>query len=363
MILTCFFFSYIGFYKKNRQITLLMPIYIAFITLIYSSDSNLLPDITSYTMNFELIDITSSFLEVKPNYFNYGNLFMALTMFIKIITGNVALYFLILASLIFAITAFSLNSILTTYYHEYMYDKKGIGINLCLIVSIWISYLGIVYSSIIIRAGLAMSLFLLSVSLFLRKRILASSMSMILSIMFHTSLIMPFLALLFLYKNNLSITGYYIWFFSIVGIWITRVSNYLNALFQSILLYFSSYLTDFNIYAMYYVNDIADNFYSKRNGYFLLLCFVFILFKPKKNPMYDLFLKMYMTGITFSYLGNNIKNVYRFSDLFMIFSVLLIYILLYDRRYISKNISILLFLALFTAQLLIAINFIGIKFY
>ena len=288
--------------------------------LIITENTSIIPDTYYYIKNFDDTNIHSSILNVQPNYYGFERGFMGLTLAIKRVINNPYAYLFIVflidyASLYIAGRNLSIFNLGTPVYFPIVF------------LSLWFSYFGLFYGLIVIRAGLAMSLAFLGYSFLIRRKYVRCIIFALIALLFQSSIIIFIIGILVgtvLIKTEKKNT-YYIWWFVCLALWVSRISLLFSNIVSRLASFLGSYIPAFSKYNMFYINTMGNGFLSKKNMLFLLLALIFIILKPENDKSYNTYLKMFMIGLTITYLTNELSTGYRISDMFLIFSVPLSY--------------------------------------
>lgn len=218
-------------------------------------------------------------------------------------------------------------------------DSIIVPFNIFFLFIAYFSYYGIYHNAIILRAGVATSLLILSLAFFLRnnniKDIIESVFYFLLALSFHTSVLVC-IPMFWLVRHNLNITNalYKIILIGIFSIYL--LSPYLNVIMDPINQLFlvlsssdSSELSKFEYYdgSSTFVSDgISFKFL-----YFYLFGWIFFINKTN-NHVYNRFMNIYIVGLLVWAIFRPVLWVERITDFYTFFYVILIMVFVAQNR-------------------------------
>ena len=218
-------------------------------------------------------------------------------------------------------------------------DSIIVPFNILFLFITYFSYYGIYHNAIVIRAGVATSLLILSLALLLRnnnkKDIIGSVFYFFLALSFHTSVLVC-IPMFWLVRHNLNITND-LYRIILTGIFfIYLLSPYLNVIMDPInqlfLVLSSSDNTEFSKFEYY---DGSSTFVSDGISFkflfFYLFGWIFVINKAK-NHVYNRLMNIYIVGLLVWAIFRPILWVERITDFYTFFYVILTMIFVAQNR-------------------------------
>ena len=155
--------------NKRKQETILMVLLVLVFSLLMAYRSLEIPDTFWYQNSFSELDAHQkyTFSLFQDNYrfgFEYGYIYF-MQLFKRFISTDYRAFFFFCSIVISALFIYSVKSI-----YAYLVNEDNEDVNYPLLFCIYVSYFGLYYCGIAIRAGLAMGLILLGVVFALRKK-------------------------------------------------------------------------------------------------------------------------------------------------------------------------------------------------
>ncbi|MBK5262629.1 MAG: EpsG family protein [Peptostreptococcaceae bacterium] len=350
--------------KFNRSIDKIIGfLFIIFFLLIITFRPDNFPDSKPYMMLFDSIDKYDMIWKIGKNPLGYENWFINLTKIIDYFINSYRFYFFIIGSLNLYIYIYSLLSLISL-----SLDTELKKIRIIPLLLIFLPYFGIMYTAIALRAGLAISFGLLSLTFIIRKKFLFAIIFSFLCIAFHDSgIIMVLAILLFNFIPSFSEKVYLNASIFLLLLYITKITN----LFNNDLLILLNIIFDkvpvFNLIRNYINNylDISsiENSPIKLSILFFLLQFFFLATIAKKRHFTYIQKKIFnivfigsIIAVFFSFL----PVVLRGLDMYFVCIIPVISSLIYRRNYILIDMEIKNTSMVIVDNALIMIGFIGI---
>lgn len=324
-ILPIIFFEFINRKSKN----LYAYIIIIFFALLCGNRNLNIPDTRAYIDVFN--DLNSNIFDTQYLYFETG--FIYLSKIIKNIFGNkYEIYFFLIAIL---------NLIII-----YFIIKREVKLRITALV-IYLCFYGLFFNFITLRAGLATSIFVLSLSIFNEKKILAIFLFLLAS-QFHSSVLLFFP--IFFILPYISSSRYLnsIWFLIIGIIYYTKFSIIMIDLPEIVFRYLD--IEALSRLKIYFENIIPDYKFSVRFtvNYIVLL---FLIHHKSLNRKYQYWVGILLLGNTILSLFSIITSIERVASYLMVTSFIPSTIYLQENK---KNIIRYLFL---TAYIILHVFF------
>lgn len=300
------------------------------------------PDTSGYLEYYNDIDAVD-FSHFSYYFFEPG--FQFLTHLVKIVVGDIsAVYFFIIVFIISCLLWDAIQRILFNIQND---NRLGSAIKLPVLYAfiLFYSYYGIFYGGITIRAGIAMGLYLETLSLLCKERlykkdILLISILFVLAFLFHVSSIV-YLPIILIFKltKPLDKKGYLlilllcsVLFFSRINMMI--LNNFSSILSSLVMKTENSDLSKFSLYTDVLVDSSQK--ISFKYVFQLLSGFIFLLGNLKEK-VYYCFLNIYILGIILGAVFAPISMMYRILDFFYIITFML-YTMLFLSLKFHKNI-------------------------
>ena len=276
------------------------------------------PDTEAYTQFYQSLGNVRSIYN-----FEYG--FVLLSTISKYLLGNhISVLYFISSSICFTITYCACKNIAKTIKNI---DERRF-LTSCIIV--YISYYGLYYNAIALRASFSISLSLLMVSLILKngktlKNLCVILITLIISFSFHNSSFVSVFVILSLLLPRLSRQAYIIITLFIITAYYFSISNRLLSVlpFNSIIDVLSTQEIGYGYKLIGYINSANET--SAKSNFFLLnvLLSFYVLFSYQDNIPYK-FLNLYLSGLLIYALFNFLPSINRISDYFTLYSFLLV---------------------------------------
>lgn len=282
------------------------------------------PDTEPYILFYKEVDL--NFFDFSQSHFEIG--YQLFAKLVKCFAGNNYKFFF--AILVLLNVSLIVSSVKRLYSSDLRMNRIGF---ICISLICYISYYGIFYNGIVLRAGVSLSLLFYITSMVIspnaKYRILKIILLFILSLLFHkTAIIGLFAILIFLISKPYSRNFYFILSIIIVLGYLLNISNYTF-----------TYLYKINDIALLwgevdglegtgrianYVNraELMSEF-SIKYIYFLALAVLFC-FGPIKNEVYCKYLNVYLVGLMLLIALRNFSSIIRGLDFFLIYSFILL---------------------------------------
>lgn len=326
--------------RSNEKKCVLL--YILSVGLIIACRGEDVPDTLGYLDYYNEID-AADFSHF--NYYLFEPGFQFFTHVVKIVVGNVpAVYFFIIVFIISCLLWDAIQRILLNLQKN---NRLGSAIKLPVLYAfvLFYSYYGIFYGGITIRAGIAMSLYLETLSLLCKERlykkdVLFISILFVLAFLFHVSSVVYLpIILIFRFTKPLSKKGYLLILLFCSVLFFSRINmvvlNNVSSILSSLVMRTeNSDLSKFSLYTDALVDSTQK--ISFKYVFQLLSGFVF-LYGNLKEKIYYCFLNIYILGVVLGAVFAPISMMYRILDFFYIITFIL-YTLLFLSLKFHKNI-------------------------
>jgi hypothetical protein len=338
-IFICIAFSIIEYYN-NKSIKIFSIIAIFFFVLLVTFRSKSTPDTTAYINYFESIstDIWSTFSSLS-NYWESEIGYTLLNQFIKSNLGNnykilfaiipvINLAFIYSASKNISSIIFKESIALDISHNELKTKRKNQRFLLFMpLFALYVSYYGFMYSGIVLRAGLAISILIFAYSKILQGRYILSLLLSVVSIAFHQTALIGIIAILFTFIKFKTKKSMYYFIWLVLGliymskIWIyfaPLISNYVQ------IYLFATESKTMSLFSEYL--DIEIFFYSYSYMVLIMLVNFFISIRYiKETDAFRSLLNISLFGLTLLVLFGSITIFSRVTDFFTVFNFLLFY--------------------------------------
>lgn len=306
--------------KKGGKLTYFL--FLLSFAVIMSIRSITIPDTQNYIFMFNRLDINHdygfSFVNENGQFgIEYGFLYLLL-FFKKFISINYRFLFFCIALFSTFVSVSSISGIIS-YYEK---DEINRPTNKILIACIYISYFGLYYNCIAIRAGIAFSFILLSIYLALQNKYVLTLLLLLLAFTMHRLSVIVIVVVFILKFMPMLKRNIFIALWSVVGVlqFIFRFSG-LNAFMRQILNDVSSKIT-FLDYLRF-----LDNTESDRSVYMMILWLIgyaLILLNYYKNNLYKYF-NVYLLGMIAVMCLSWAKGYSRITDFFFLMNIPILY--------------------------------------
>lgn len=272
-------------------------------------------------------------------YYSFEIGFQVYTHFLKIISlGSSVLYFFLI----------SMTNLTILYFVAKKISPSGEDCNYLLLLLTYYAFFGFFYNAIVLRAGIAISLVLLAISLCYhqekmdKRAWLQVAVTMLLALSFHYSSVIGLIPLLiFVISRPLRFELYMgIWFVLTLAL-IAHLSPHIVKMLLSVFLSVFSILSDsdFSKYT-YYITELYElnPIVPYRIIFQFFICLLFINVKHVPAQYYKL-LNIYMMGLFLAAMFYSIEQLSRVTDYFLVFSAPLMY-LRFRNTYNQKSIML-----------------------
>jgi len=296
-ILFCLASSLIEISKRRSFILLDILLVISYILLIATRSIYGTPDTSYYVDDFGSLSTNYLYFpgNVNTTYqYEYG--YTLVSQISKIVLGNnVRIFFSFLAFINLIIAYISFKHILENQNHSQesllpnndenninLYYKK---ILFAPMFSLFVSYFGFMYSGIVLRQGLAFSIFLIASSLLLNRKYIWGLLLLIVLLYFHNMAIFSLLILLFIFtKFTFKKATYYTYLIFILCLYLTRFYNVIASTVSAFLL--KKFSVGFVLISSNKVSTYLGNTSGKLTEYSFLVLFNFIFSYIAIKPKY-----------------------------------------------------------------------------
>lgn len=342
LIFIVFFISILFSYTSNNKnkYYIYWGVSIMFSLLVGTRNISV-PDTINYLEFYESISFGN--MEIM-SYFSFEPGFQILSQILKLLTfGNSILYFSFISIINCIILLFSIKN----------FDQEE-NFNPTLLLILYFSFFGLFYNAIVIRAGLAISVIVYTISLdYLSKRKPISKLRL-------KTIILFIVAISLHYSSVIGIVSYYIYKIpvkftknSYIILWsiflllaLSSISEFVvNSSIKLIISLFNLFEdTDFSKYS-YYISDLYElnNTLPYRVLFQFIIFLVCVLLKQNINSINGRLLNIYLVGLILSSLFFSIEQLSRITDYFLLYSSFCLYFLISSNMASKKSIFIYLF--------------------
>lgn len=301
-----FLFSALEFQmkKRNNFIAILVVVTVAF--MIGTRNINLVPDSIAY---IDFLKYT------QDNYFEIG--FRYYTRLFKMIFGANTTLYLISFPII--------NAIVVNCATQKVLRSKGYKLMPAIIMSLYFSFFGILYSGVVLREGIAISFLLLMYGYISEKKFVKAMVCLGIAVSFHRFALIGLIAIIIiLFKIQLKQKTYTIINILLGGMFLLSLSSYFIKLQTLIVTFILGHFP--NLYKQHYLSEILQREENKISLKFFFFFLLLIMLSRKKDQdkIYYYFLTVYDCGLFLWILFSNT----RISDYLVILSVWLLYMYL-----------------------------------
>lgn len=273
-----------------------------------------IPDTLPYLNFYEAVELA----DLWSNRFYFEKGFVFLTCILKLFSSNSVYYFASLVCVNLALLIMSFNNL-----------NKEFSLKTPLVLGLiaYIPYYGLFYNAIVLRAGIALSLGLLALTL---KNKWSSLFFILLAFTFHKSSIILLLSyFIFNYFRKLSQKKYYFIAFSILFLYLSGIHYFLinNIVPDIISISQKLSVTSFANFKYYlsYFNDLKYSI-SYKLLYYILSLLIFIYILPYvKSKIYFRYLNVFIVGLIISILFSTFEQITRLTDFLLISHVCLLF--------------------------------------
>lgn len=203
---------------------------------------------------------------------------------------------------------------------------------------LYMGYVGFLYQGVVMRQGLAMAILFVVFSLGIRKKKISAFLFLLLAISIHKIAILGIIILIIsIYDFHIKKIVYWIWWFIIIGIWISRIGNYILSfitLFASKTASYSGITERLNYYLQNL--ELQNGFLSFKNIFFLFIG-GYMLMMFIDSEVYRKCVSIYFTGLTLTFLINSFILSYRITDMFVMFFPLAVFLINHKRRMVNLD--------------------------
>ena len=342
-------FSYYANDSKKRNLYFIFSLILSLLVAIRSEST---PDTSNYLNFYRSIECGNL---VSLSQFSFEPGFQLYTHFLKLISfGNTSIYLFYISITNTLILWKTFNNI----------DNNQTN-NPTLFLILYYSFFGLFYNAIVIRAGIAISLVLFTISLqdstklnHLKKRTVTLCV-LIIAVLFHYSAILSIpIYIIYRYTPKLSKGTYILLWIIPTTLFAAKISSFIIPNLINIVLNIFDTLsnTNLNKYS-YYITELYD--LNSKLPYRLIFqfaaCLLFISVNNATKQYYK-FLNIYLCGLFLSSIFYSIEQLSRITDYFLIFSFILFY-MIYERYLLNKYI-IIPFISTIYLQLIFVIRII-----
>lgn len=287
-------------------------------SLVFAFRPKLTPDTPEYIYIFQSVNINDGWFSGFERY-EAGYCF--LNRVVKSITNRHELLFFLISIINYSAFYYVLNKNI----RETKKENSNVKFSYYFvpILAFYTSYYGLLYNSIALRAGIALSLMFVSFSLFYSKKFIYGLVPLVLAIFFHqTALLALPLVLLFYFRLSTNRkNALLILIFSFL-IYITNIRVFTSSVIPYIADMLYSRFPDVTIF--WWISHYTEGDMSKVGGIslYMLLCFVlgYILLCNSKKDKIDTYTFVYVIGLFIHSLFGNYSLMVRFTEYFL-FSV------------------------------------------
>lgn len=234
-------------------------------------------------------------------------------------------------------------------------DSKEFEYSFALILCLYTSFFGLMYNGIVLRAGLALSLTICSLAMYLDKKYMKMIILFIIAFTFHKmALVGVFAIVIFHLTSILKRSNYFIVWLLIGAIAVSGLGNriiepiitMLQMLIYKIpiLSSYTNYLSDYTSYVQY----------GYKSVFFYFVGLILLFWKVNSKIYYKL-LNVYYVGLTMMVFLNNINGARRIYEFMTVYVVLLLYIL-YRYSKMEKTLIWILILGIVLISNVLALN-------
>lgn len=341
-ILGCFVFSSI---ERHFKIKFAKWIFIIPFCFLVANRSENVPDTAVYIEFFKSIDTSKDISGV----FGFEIGFEYLGKIIKVLFGNSPTMFMGIISMInLLIIDYSINRINKLLYIEQNINEENFLKNSrfsgnhdysIIPLTLYISFFGLYFNSIVLRVGIALSLIVLASTFAIKphkklKDYLVICLLLTLGYFFHATAIFGVIIILIsLFKKTFKL-GTHMWIMIVLGaIYILNLSSTLgNKVFDNILnINTLNSLTD-KLYS--YSGDITyDSGVAVKYIFFWIMGLFLIIFNSTiSSKIFSRYLNIYTAGIVIYSLFRSVLLLERVTDFFLTFSFILFYMFLLGQK-------------------------------
>lgn len=322
LILNIYFISLlIGFYV-TRNISslwdsLISLLYLLAFIVISATRPENTPDTISYLNFFELIKNTSNNLGLVRITKEFEIGFTNFSIFMANFGVTSTTYFATISSFQIVVAVLALRSMIST---TMRCHKKSV--KLIPLLTFYLPYYGFFYATIVLRAGMAISISLLSLALFLEKRYILSVFTYLIAFSFHdTALIFLVVFLLFIILPNFGKT-WTLKFAVILNILVVfRIFDKIIDVVYVIAVYLTSHVSSLLRFAIYFNFPRRDTAYSRPILFFSLqILYAVILLRNRGEFMNKILNIGIFAGLVGSFFGSltEYKRIYDILFLVML---------------------------------------------
>lgn len=340
----CFFVIYL---ERKSVIPFLKWCFIVPFCFILANRSIKVPDTEAYYDYFYDAD-SSSIDDFSHSSFEIG--FQFFSKLIKLIVGdNFTFYLAIIVLLNLLIIDFATKRVSYLFRIEQENNNKKecfIGRNRFFInsyfsilpLTLYVAYFGIYLNAIVLRVGIAISLFVLATSYALKEKRTVFDTIIIISLFilgyfFHSTAVFGFLIMFVLFSNFMFSKKTYLFIWLLIGIiYFTNFSTWLaNGVFSFMLT-----LNDLTVLATKlesYDGNVTHEIQgiSMKFMFFWIMSF-FLIYYSINSKIYFKYLNVYLIGLLIFGLFRSILLIERVTDYFLLFSFICFYLFLIMQR-------------------------------
>lgn len=341
LTILCLFFSLIEFFKKRSIIILDVILVFLFFFLIVNRSIENTPDTDTYVDEYKSLDLEKNYIlgsDITKYKFEIGYTFYS--EIVKFIFGeNIRIFFasIVFINLLVVFIVFKKIIILIENKNELSERRNFL---FAPFFSIYISYFGFMYSGIVLRQSLAMSLLFLSVYYLLSGKKKAGLIILLSLFLFHNMAIFAIGILFFIFINvNLKKTSYYrltVFFLLlyVVKFYVFFASAVINFLFSK----FSEGAGTISPEKINtYLGGSSDvSSYSIANFVNFAFLFLAIKFTDVSNVLQQKLLQVFLFSVCMNSLCSGILAFSRVTDYYLFFSIVLFYYILTNRLSMLK---------------------------
>jgi hypothetical protein len=350
-IASCLVVSILEVTEKKSLIFFDIILVIFYIALIANRSVYYTPDTLAYVEDFASVNTNRLYTpgEVTTMYrYEYG--YTLISQIYKMIFGaNVTLYFAVLGLFNLLITHLSVKAIFKYRYrihnvsimpdaNEKLEIKEQTSKFLLFApwFSIYVSYFGLMYSGIVLRQGIALTVLIITFSFFVRKRYFLGLLSASILPFFHNMAFLSIGVLIFLFTNlSFAKRTYAIYLILLLLLYLAQFYNIIssliiNFLFQKIGVGFLTISeAKMNTYLGYEVGMVK---YSLGILFNLVFFMVVIYFSDIKDKFQEKLIQICLFALTLLILFAGIKALTRVVDYYFIFNIVLYYLVFFAKK-------------------------------
>ncbi len=360
LFIILFWLASLEIVRKRRSASIIVIFVVALFCFLIEKRGDNVPDTIAYRNLFVSLK-TDSFILFKErkNYLmEWG--FLIFCQIIKKLFGEGVSALWIGAAL--CSTGFSYMAVIELEKGEIISGrKKNMNFLPCLFFLCYISYFGLFYNAIVVRTGIALSLAFLSAAFINNRKWKRGIIIFICASLFHRSVFILLPAFVFLLADiKIKRSMYQILWCIYFVLFAVNIGYLLLQLMLKVMLFIGNTFS-FMEHFLYYKDDIVpEGLYSKKNILFLFMG-LFFSFGDLKSKTYRKCLNIYYIGLgVLLFLGNWLIG-YRIIDLYLFFSIPLLYLFFKNINLKKQKGDILVFYGFIVMELIAVLRVIGLN--